>query len=93
MRFLKKFLFLIEDNSKSTLFSFQDFIYDIFENFQKEYGDIIDLEISNLDDDYFVFAPKDKLYYAIWEIIVPLYCMVCIGPYGKYLYFKLCRME
>lgn len=69
--FFKLYTFLIANQSSNIVnISFTDFIYDLYAKFQIEYGDYIDLEIDSLEEKYLVECDEEKLFYAIWAVLV-----------------------
>ena len=67
------FLLINNQNSNVSKISFTDFIYDIFSKFQMSFGDVIDLEIDNLDMKYYVKGNEEYLFQAIWNILLNAY--------------------
>ncbi len=70
-KFLEKFLpFINNKKEKLSNISFTDFIYSIYLEFQEQFGDCLDLEISNLEKHFIVRADEPTLHFAIWQILL-----------------------
>ncbi len=68
--FLGLFSFFICNKNSFKKIYFTDFLYNLYVEFQKKYGDCIDLEILNLEKNFIVVGDEKKLHFAVWQILL-----------------------